>query len=622
MLRFFLLLIYFAAFELPAQSGTTGENGYLFPINPGKQNYLAGTMGEMRSSHFHAGIDIKTGGKVGLPVYATADGYISRIQIAAGGYGNALYMEHPNGTISVYAHLERFNAAIERYITEKRYAEETFEIRDFPEKDLFVYVQGEVIGYSGNTGSSSGPHLHFEIRDEDHRILDPLQFGFEEIKDDIAPLIKRIAFVTLDGQARVNHTFGRFEYDVIKSRGTYQTREPVQLQGNVGIEIYAYDLLNGVYNRNGIPETTLLINGDTIFSQKKNALSFSNQRNIVVHMDYPAYKETGQKFNKLFVDDGNTNDFYIKSSRGYFFDGSPDTLKILLKDRYGNLSTFESIVNDQPVSTRPGPDIATFVVYRNHLHFKQQHLKKPGGPTLYLNSTSLDLQPYRTDAKVSYYLWDLRHGLPDSLRYGDEMLQTGIYSMIPSEAEVVYYYPEVDISFKKYSLFDTLYLQFRKELDPDNRQEYFRFPHEDTPLKSNIIVNLKPELVYPDSNSHVYSVYGDRLTFVGGEWENGEIKFYTRELTDFTIAQDTTPPAIKPVIINSKEVYFNINDERSGIKSFRATLNGEFLLMDYEYKKDLIWSRKKDPDVPIKGNFVLEVEDNAGNINRYQRNLL
>ncbi len=345
------IFLSFHAFTQPF----TSDNYYLFPINPGQQNFLAGTMGELRSSHFHAGLDIKTGGQSGLPVHATADGYISRVRVNTGGYGYCLYMTHPNGTTSVYAHLSKFEGRIARYLLDEQYKAESFEVQLFPDKNQFVFKRGEIIAYSGNTGSSSGPHLHFEIRDANQRILDPLKFNFAEIKDNITPQMKNIAFVTLDGSARVNETFGRFEFDAIKTHDVYHTRVPISLKGKIGIEIYAYDLLNGVYNRNGIPETTLVINGDTVFSQSKSSLSFGKQRNILVHMDYEAYRNGGKKYNKLFVEDGNTNDFYNVSSQGFNFSDSTHLIQIYMKDSYGNISTFETEVNNRKVVNLPDP---------------------------------------------------------------------------------------------------------------------------------------------------------------------------------------------------------------------------------------------------------------------------
>ena len=122
--------------------------------------YLSGTFGELRSNHFHSGIDIKTQGVQGKNVYAIADGYVSRIKVSAGGYGKVLYITHPNGTVSVYGHLKKFNKEIEKYVRDLQYKNESFEVETFPEKNLLPVIKSDVIAYSGNTGSSGGPHLH------------------------------------------------------------------------------------------------------------------------------------------------------------------------------------------------------------------------------------------------------------------------------------------------------------------------------------------------------------------------------------------------------------------------------------------------------------------------------
>lgn len=614
-----LAIFLVSSFYLSGQS-FTHDNYYLFPIKPGQQNYLAGTMGEMRASHFHAGLDIKTDGQTGLPVYAAADGYISRIRVATSGYGQALYLTHPNGTTTVYAHLDRFQDEIDQYVLEQQYAEESYEVQFFPQKEQFQFRQGEVIAYSGNTGSSSGPHLHFEIRDLNQRILDPLKFNFKEIKDDIRPVMKNIAFVTLDGNARINNTYGRYQFDVLRTGDVYNTRVPIKLQGNIGVEIYAYDLLNGVWNRNGIPEITMLIDGDTIFQQLKTSLSFSKQRNILVHMDYDAYRNVGRKYNKLFIDDGNTNDFYTIPSNGYFFTDSVHTVTIHMKDSYGNISTFESLVNNRKVLNPPDPRIEQFETYRNHLHFRANYSVVPNDLKLYLGGGVADLSPYRTDSKAAYYLWDLRNGLPDSIYFCGEMIRTGIYAMIPSNEEISFYNHDVDLFFDKYTLFDTLYLSFKKGYDSINQLELFEFPHLDYPLRSSVGIQLKPKNTYPEK-SQVYSYYAGNLSYLGGEWADSLISFRASNFGTFTIAQDSIAPEITPRIINEQEVYFKIEDDLSGIKSYKATLNGSFLLMKYEYKRDLIWSVKKDENIPIKGVFILEVIDNAGNINTYKRTL-
>ena len=147
---------------------------------------LAGTFGELRSNHFHSGLDIKTQQREGLEVNAAAEGYISRINIQHYGYGKALYVQHPNGYTTVYAHLKKFSPEIEAYVKKRQYANETYEIELFPEADELQVEANELIAFSGNTGGSGGPHLHFEIRDENEQPINP--FKSLLIEDDFPPI--------------------------------------------------------------------------------------------------------------------------------------------------------------------------------------------------------------------------------------------------------------------------------------------------------------------------------------------------------------------------------------------------------------------------------------------------
>lgn len=613
----FFLIFLFLLMKTSGQSDLKGY--YLFPINPGQQNYLAGTMGELRSSHFHAGIDIKTGGQIGLPVYASADGYVWRIRVATSGYGNALYLKHKNGTSTVYGHLDKFEKGIAKYVLENQYKEESFAVQLFPKKEYFPVKKGDIIAYSGNTGSSSGPHMHFEIRDANQDILNPLLYGFEEIVDTQSPLLKRVAFVTLEEKARVNHTFGRHEFEVIKTTSIFTTKTPIKLAGKVGVEVYAYDRQDGVWSKNGISEIVMKVDGDTVFSQDKSKLSFTNQRNILAHMDYAAYKEKGIKYNKLFVDDGNTHDIYMTPSSGFVFNDSIHKIQIYLKDSYGNISTFETTINNRKIVNRPNPNIDNFEIFRNFLHFKADHVGEPNLIPLYFGQAYVELSPYRTDKQKAYYVWDLRNGLPDSINFCGEVISTGINNEIPSGTEIGYYNHAIDVLFTKKDLFDTLYLRFEKDYDSLNQLELFKFSHADVPLKESVKITLKPTKQYPDTTSAIYSVYKNKLNYMGGKWEDDEIIFTTRDLVTYTIAQDTIAPTITPKIISTNEVSFRIDDERSGIKSFKAKLNDTFVLMNYESKKKLIWSEKLYKNIPFEGEFVLEVTDNTGNKSFYTK---
>ena len=180
------------------------QHKYFFPVKPNQRNYLSGNMGELRTTHFHAGIDVKTDRREGLDIYATEDGYVSRIKVSSYGYGNVLYVTHPDGNTSVYAHLRNFRDDIAQYVLEQQYQQETFEIELFPEQWRFPVQRAEFIAHSGNSGSSMGPHLHFEIRETaTQRPRNGLLYNFD-VRDNIHPSIRGITIYPVDNESRVN----------------------------------------------------------------------------------------------------------------------------------------------------------------------------------------------------------------------------------------------------------------------------------------------------------------------------------------------------------------------------------------------------------------------------------
>jgi murein DD-endopeptidase MepM/ murein hydrolase activator NlpD len=166
---------------------------------------LSGTFGELRSNHFHAGLDIKTQSQEGFNILATADGYVSRINVSIWGYGNALYVTHPNGFTTVYGHLKSFSPEIDAFVRKKQYAEESFTIRLYPKADELKVKKGQVIALSGNSGSSGGPHLHFEVRDVKSNILNPMLFGIN-IPDHKNPTIQSAFTYAKNSDSQVNQS--------------------------------------------------------------------------------------------------------------------------------------------------------------------------------------------------------------------------------------------------------------------------------------------------------------------------------------------------------------------------------------------------------------------------------
>ena len=592
---------------------------YIFPINGGSIQYLAGTMGEIRHNHFHAGIDIKTGGKNGVPVQAIANGYISRIGISEGGYGHVLYLTHLDEKTSVYAHLERFEEGLETYTLSEQYQNETYPIQLFPKKNRFYFNQGDIIGYSGNSGSSLGPHLHFEIRNAKQEFLNPFdELSFNEIQDNIAPTIKYIAFKCLDINARVNGAYGTLMVPTTKKNDLFSIKKSISLLGNIGIEIYHYDNMSGSPNRNGIPEIVLKIDQDTLFHQLKKSMSFSKQREISAHIDYPFSIKNYITLNKLYKSDGNKLNFYIKNNEGYLFDYTPRELEIILKDNHQNISSFKTKLNDENSFENYYPHLRTFEIDENQFHFVSNN----SSSKVFIGDRFIQLEPYLSNSNQHYYLLDLRYGLPDSIKSGNLTIKPNFITEIPPGVEYSFHNEDFVLEFNKNSLFDTLYLQFNKKYDSLESKTFYSFNDATIPMRKEVIISIHD----PDPIKSQYQIFQidkkNRIIYVGSERNTqGSFTFKTRQLGTFTLDSDTINPVIKPISWNAMSLKFMIEDTKSGIKSYHATLDEQFLLMQYDLKNKILSSYPKNRKKPIIGLFILEVEDNFGNKTKISKTL-
>ena len=211
---------------------------------------LSGTFAELRTNHFHSGIDLKTNQREGINVLASAEGYISRIKVSHWGFGKAIYITHPNGFTTVYGHLQKFSNRIENYIKKEQYKNESFEVEVFPSSKELPVSKKELIAYSGRTGGFMAPHLHFEIRDtKTEETINPLYFGFN-FSDTTKPKINTLVAYSLDETSHINAINSPVQLTLTKAANGDLIANSITAFGNIGFGINAYDQLNAAPNQN------------------------------------------------------------------------------------------------------------------------------------------------------------------------------------------------------------------------------------------------------------------------------------------------------------------------------------------------------------------------------------
>lgn len=296
---------------------------------------LSGSFGELRNNHFHAGMDLRTGGVEGKNVYAAADGYVSRIKVSTGGYGKALYIQHPNGTTTVYGHLQKYAGDIQSTVIAKQYAQEKYEVEIFPSAGQLRVKKGQVVAISGNTGGSGGPHLHFEIRDKNGNTTNPLLHGIDA-SDAIKPRILGGRLYQIDNEHYQN--FGIYASVQTKNNGTI-TVPP----GTYGMGLNWVDYFTDQLNRLGVNYATVKADGKIIFTHKIEKFAFSEGRYINKHIDFWRYSEKGVRYVKLFKDPGNPLRFYKGNGLITVKDNETVTVELEASDYVGQ-STIYTVV--------------------------------------------------------------------------------------------------------------------------------------------------------------------------------------------------------------------------------------------------------------------------------------
>ncbi len=340
----------------------------LFPLNgiAQKQQFISplklppalnANFGELRNNHFHAGLDYKTNRKPNKPIYAVADGWVSRISVSPRGYGLALYIDHPNGYTTVYAHMNKFKKAIAQYVKQQQYKKESYKVNLYPKKNQFPIRQGEIIGLSGNTGGSGGPHLHFEVRHtQSEEPVDPFQFLGKTFTDSKAPYIQAISIYPQRNQGVVNHSSSPVYILVKKSKKGLI--KPIKAWGTIGLGLKAYDKMNNVSNIYGVKEIALYVDNKLVYKSIMNRFSYNTTRMLNSFIDFKKWRKNKSFYMKSFVEPGNKLQMYqtTNANRGLIIINKEKIYKIkyILKDHFGNRSVYRFTIlgKRQPIAKK------------------------------------------------------------------------------------------------------------------------------------------------------------------------------------------------------------------------------------------------------------------------------
>jgi len=562
----FLLLILNPLVNLRAQIAI--PKGYFSsPLNIGLS--VTGSFSEVRPNHFHSGVDFPVQKKEGLPVFAVADGVVSRIKVSPVGFGNALYIDHPNGFTSVYAHLKGYNDTITAYLHTNQYKLKSFEVDLFPanRKDLILVKKGQLIGYAGNSGSSFGAHLHFELRNtKTEHIINPLLFGFN-IADNYPPYIDFIKIYPENENSFIGSVSDNVQFKLAKTgSGDYRlaSKDTISLWGKFSFGVQAFDFHHSQSDRNGFYSLKMLLDNADFFSMVCDSFSFSETRYVNASLDFASNYNSGDRIVKSKKLPGSQLSFIKTDSNDgivTFNDDKIHEVLITVGDLDGNKTNLRFWVKSQkPMGLVQVPVIPV------------------ADTTIHLNYDKVNCFTTR----------------------------------------------DVKIDFPAGSLYENLNFRYRKAAAASGMYSDIHYLHSaDIPVHNRIKVSVNASKLPQNLRSKALLVRIDRegkRSSAGGGYENGYVTASTNMFDGYAIVIDTIAPTIKPYSENSKSkssLRFTVSDNFSGIETYRGEVNGQWALVEWDPKNKLMVYKFDQTTETGKNTFKLYLEDEKGNSTTY-----
>lgn len=520
---------------------------------------LSGNFGELRSNHFHSGIDFKTQGVEGKPIHSVQDGYVSRISVSPWGYGNGLYITHPDGTTTVYGHLQKFSQKITAYLKEKQYEQESFNVNLSLTPEELPVKEGELVALSGNTGSSGGPHLHFEVRDtETEEPMDPIEYYKDLIKDTQAPKIQGIMVYSMPGKGVVNGSRRKLELKPVTAKNGKQTLNgKIEAWGEIGLAVKGYDYMDNTSNIYGIKDITLTTDSQVIFHSNLDRFAFDESRYLNSFTDFEEWKEHRSFYIKSFVDPGNRLRFIESLNRGILTIDEPRTyhLTYQLADAFGNTTQLSIQIEGKE---QPIPEIDT-------------------------ENTEL------------FHWWS-------DNRFGAK----GIRLTIP-----------------KGNLYDDLYFRYSVKEDSTALGATHILHNKPVAFhkSAKLSLRLQTDTLENKQQYGIVRLQNGRRSWTGGVYRNGWVDADIKETGSYTLGQDLVPPTITPLNpatwVSKQAIALRLSDNLSGVQTYRGEIDGQYVLFEMNSKSVITYHFDKERLARGKHTLKLVVTDACGNQSTY-----